>query len=281
MTGVRTLPRRVATAAATALLLALSACGEDSEGPGAEPSSETPADASEESTPSTPSDQPAKGEEVEPSEFVADMKSGLEASTTAQTSMDMDAGGARVEADGEVDYTTEPANMAMTMKNPMMGAQQLDIRLVDGVMYLNMGEMTKGKFVSYDLSDTANLPPAMQGLQDQMDPLAAFAEFEKALTSVTYEGTEDVEGDELSRYEMVVDPSRMKSLQGVPPQAGMPEELTYDLWFDEEFRMRRMSTTIEGATPVTMDVELSEWGSPVDIEAPPRAQVVDGTRLSG
>jgi hypothetical protein len=61
----------------------------------------------------------------------------------------------------------------------------------------------------------------------------------------------------------------------------MPEEISYDLWLDDQFRARRMSTTIEAGTPVTMDVQLSEWGSPVDIEAPPKAQVVDGTTLSG
>jgi hypothetical protein len=173
---MRALPRRTASAAATALLLALSGCGGGSEDPASAPSSETPSDSSEEST---PSDQPAEGEEVDASEFVADMKSGLEASTTAQMSMDMDAGGAQVQADGEIDYSTEPASMVMTMQNPMMGEQQMDIRLVDGVMYLNMGETTNGKFVSYDLSDTADLPPGMQGLQEQMDPLAAFGDFER------------------------------------------------------------------------------------------------------
>lgn len=275
---MRALPRRAATAAATALLLALTACGGDSEQPAAEPSSETPSGSSEESS---PSDQLAEGEEVEPSEFVADMKSGLEASTTAQMSMEMDAGQVGLTAEGQFDYTTDPPSAAVTMENPMMGAQQIELRLVDGVMYLNMGEMSNGKFVSYDLSDTANLPPGLQGLEQQMDPLAAFRGFEKALTKVTYEGTEDVGGDELRHYEMAVDPSRMESFQGVPPQAGMPKQITYDAWFDDEFRFRQMTMTMKGATPVEMDIELSEWGEPVDIEAPPKAQVVDGTSISG
>ena len=275
---MRALRRTTATAAATALLLSLTACGGDSDEPGAESSPDASSGSSEESS---PADQPAEGEEVEPSEFAADMKSGLEESTTARMTMDMDAGGGGLRAEGDVDYTTDPMSMAITLENPMMGAQQMDLRLVDGVMYVHMGEMTNGKFVSYDLSDTANLPPAMQGLQDQMDPLASFDGFEKALTSVTFEGTEDVGGEQLGHYEAVVDTSKMKSFQGVPPEAGMPKEISYDLWFDEEFRARRMSTTIDAGTPVKLDVELSDWGSPVDIEAPPESQVVDGTTLTG
>ena len=33
------------------------------------------------------------------------------------------------------------------------------MRLVDGVMYMNMGQMTNDKFMKFDLSDPANLPP--------------------------------------------------------------------------------------------------------------------------
>jgi len=146
---------------------------------------------------------------------------------------------------------------------------------------MNMGQMSNGKFISYDLSDSANLPPGMQGLQQQMDPLASFDGFERAITSVTYEGSDDVGGEALDRYDAVLDPSKVGSLQGMPAQGDLPEQLRYDLWVDDRFRARRMSMTIDGQTPVSMDVELSEWGKPVDIEAPPAGEVVDGTTIAG
>ena len=275
---MRRTPRPIRTLTAAtgcALLLALTACGGDSEPSGGEPDS-----ASSESTSAT-GDQPADGEEVEPGAFVDDMKAGLEASTTARMSMTVDAAGAGIDAEGQVDYTTEPPSMAMTMTSPMMGEEPIDMRLVDGVMYMNMGKMSQGKFVSFDLSDGANLPPGMSGLADQMDPLAAFEEFEPGLKSVTFVGNEDVDGEELARYQIVLDPSKVKSLQGLPASAGLPEEIDADLWFDDEFRMRQMTMELDAAQPVTIETRLFEWGEPVEIEAPPADQVVDPSTTSG
>ncbi len=275
---MRALTHRAATATATALLLALTACGGGSEEPSAEPSSETPSGSSQESS---PADQPAEGEEVEPSEFVADMKSGLEASTTAQVAMTIGAAGQTLDSEGEIDYTTDPPSTAMTMSNPMMGQQEIELRIVDGVMYMNVGRASQGKFVSFDLSETESLPPGLAGLEEQLDPLAAFRQMEPALQSVTFVGTEEVDGEELSHYELVLDSSKMKSLQQMPGAAALPEQIGYDLWFDDQFRARRMTLQLETAQPVDVEVELSEWGEPVDIEAPPANQVVDPAEARG
>ncbi len=88
--------------------------------------------------------------------------------------MHMDMGGQVIHADGAVDYTTTPPQMAMSMETPAAAGQSIEMRLVDGVMYMNMGQMTNDKFVSFDLSDAANLPPGMEQLTSTMDPLAAF-----------------------------------------------------------------------------------------------------------
>ena len=263
----------MAAAASTALLLALTACGGGGDDASDEPSISESSDAA--------ADQPAEGEEVEPADFVEDMKAGLENSTTAQMAMTMDIGGTAINADGDVDYTSTPPGMAITMTNQMMGDQAIEMRLVDGVLYMNMGSMSNNKFVAYDLNDTKNLPPAVSGMADQMDPLAAFEDFGPALKSVTFVGEEDVDGEELAHYDLVVDTTKMESMQDLPAGSGMPEEIGYDLYFDDEFRIRQMNMAMDAAQSVNVEVKLSEWDGPVEIEAPPADDVVDPSTMGG
>lgn len=271
--------RPLAAAATTALLLALTACGGDepekaSDEPSISESSET-TDTGETDT----GDEPVAGSEVDPADFVDDMMAGLEASTTAQMTMDMGIPGGALKVEGQVDYTTDPVSMAMTMTNAMFGDEPMDFRLVDGIMYMNMGSLSNNKFLEFDLSDPENLPPGMEDMQDQMNPLSAFEEFEPALKSVTYVGAEDVDGEELHHYALVVDTAKMESLEGMAAGSGLPPEVAYDLYFDDEFRARQMDMTMEMKPPVDMQVKFFDWGSPVDISAPPADQVVDGSQM--
>lgn len=267
--------RPLAVAATATLLLALTSCSDEGGSASDEPSISESSDASEPDE----GDDPAAGSEVDPADFVADMKAGLEASTTAQMTMEMGIPGGGMDVEGQVDYTTDPVSMAMTMKNAMMGDQAMDLRLVDGIMYMNMGSLSNGKFIEFDLSDPDSLPPGMENLQQQMDPLAAFEQFEPALKEVTFVGDEDVEGEELQHYAIVVDTSKMDSLSGMPAGAELPPEVEYDLFFDEEFRPRQMDMTLDIEPKVDMLVKFFDWGSPVDITAPPADQTVDASQM--
>jgi hypothetical protein len=274
--------RRALGATAIVLALGLTGCGGDPE----QAAEDTP---TSESTTAAESESPAddaaaEGEQVDTSAFVQDMAAGVEASTTAQMSMSVDAAGQGMQADGQIDYTTDPPSMQMQMTMPGMssGKEPLDLRMVDGVMYMNMGPMTQGKFFSFDLSHAKNLPPGMSGMTEQLDPLAAFSEFEDAISSVTFVGDEDVDGEQLAHYTVVVDASAVKSFQGLPAGADAPEEFTSDLWFDDQFRVRQMVTSVDaGGQPVAVEMQLSSWDEPVSIEAPPADQVVDPSRRSG
>lgn len=267
------LRRPLAAAAVTALLLGLTACGgEEPESAADEPS----ASGSESSSASEPaSDLLEEGEVVDNAAFVDQMMAGLEASTTASMSMNMDFGGGSLNAEGMVDYTTDPVSMSMSMTQEALGDDAIELRLVDGVMYMNMGSMSNDKFVSFDLSDPDNLPPGMESLGDQMDPLAAFKEFEPALTKVTFVGTEDVDGEDLHHYALLMDTSKLASLKELPAEADPPSEVAYDLWFDDEMRVRQMNMTMDMATPVSVEAKLFAWGEPVEIEAPPADEVAE------
>ena len=254
------LRRTLAAALAAPLLVSgLAACGSDSES------------ASE----SAPAAEGAEaGESVDKAEFIDDLKAGMESATTAQMEMDMDLGQSPIHAEGEMDYSGEALAMDMTMDSGMT-QEPLELVLVENVMYMNMGQMSNGKYIKYDLSDPKNLPPGMDQMADQLDPLAAFDSMEAALTSVTFKGDEDVDGEELGHFELTMDTSKIDTMKGMPAQAGVPKEVTYDLWLDDENRMRQMKMVMEMATTAEIEAKIFDWGKPVEIEAPAKSEVIE------
>lgn len=263
------------------LLLLLTGCG-------AEPdTAASPAGATEPAETDGGGESPdegdgAGGQDVDPADFADDMLAGLEAATTARVTMTVDAGGQQFSSDGQLDYTSNPPSMQMAMTMPAMSQEPLDIRLVDGVMYMNMGAMTQGKFMAIDFNDPANLPPGMEGFTDQLDPLSGLGDFEKSISQVTFVGEEDVDGEQLRHYTLTLDTSKAAGFQGLPSGKGVPAEVAYDYWVDGDFLPRRMATSMEaGKQSVSMDIRMSDWGKPVDIAAPPAKDVFDPSQAPG
>jgi LppX_LprAFG lipoprotein len=269
--------RRVAALTATpVLLVALTACGgDDSEQATDEPagasssSSDEPAaddDAADESD-----SEPAEGEEVDKDEFIADFQEGVEQAGTAHMTMSTGASGTTLDAEGEVDYSTTPPSMAMTMTSGAMGDQPIDIRLVDGVFYMNMGQMSQDKFYKFDLDDKNGPMGDMSSLTESMDPVKSFEQFTAGLDSVVYVGEEDVDGEDLDHYLLSLDTSKIESMQG-EAGAGLPKELEYDLWLDDDNRMRQVQIDVAQAQ---VDMKIFDWDEPVDIEAPDASEVTE------
>jgi len=274
MTRSLTLRRSLAALALPLMLGGLAACGSDDES--AEPAASSSSSAETSESPETES-----GGEVDTATFVDDLKAGLEASTTAQMTMAMDMGGQALNADGEVDYTTSPPQMAMTMESPAAAGQTIEMRLVDGVMYMNMGQMTGDKFVKYDLSDPDNLPPGMDQLTSTMNPLAAFDSFEEGLQSVVFVGDDEINGEQLGHYKIKVDTSKIDQFKELQTQTQVPKTIGYDLWLDDQNRMRKMTMAMNMGMPLKMEVSFDDWGAPVDIEAPAAGEIVDPTKAAG
>ncbi|HEU5038217.1 MAG TPA: LppX_LprAFG lipoprotein [Nocardioides sp.] len=268
ITARRTL---AATAIAPLLATGLVACG-DSDGGGSSASGTTGQVAL--------SSDLAEGDRVDPAEFVQTVTDGLEASTTAHMTMDISAGSSgTVTAEGDVDYTSTPPSMAMTMALPTGGDEKMDIRMVDGIMYLGMGQLTQGKFWKIDPSDPKG-PMASMGLDkmmDQMDPAKALESMQDGISTVTYVGVEDG----LDHYELTIDMKKMMDSMGadVPQSAlsDMPDSVTYDLWLDDQNRFTKMSMDDLpiADSSASMEMTVSDWGKEVDIEAPPADQVTE------
>ena len=153
-----------------------------------------------------------------------------------------------------------------------------EIRYVDGVFYMSMGQLTSGKFWKLDPADPASPLGDLGSMLDQMDPTAMMKKLEPAIDEVTYEGAEDVDGRSLDHYELTVDGAELGKATEVPPAAmgQLPDSITYDLWLDEEHRMAQatMELPVQGMT-TNLDMTVEDWDKDVSIEAPPADQVTD------
>ncbi|WP_182526549.1 LppX_LprAFG lipoprotein [Nocardioides dongkuii] len=279
----RTLParltaRRLAVAAVAPLALGtLVACGGDDGGTTAkEPAaSSSPSEESSESADAEPTEDTAvaAGEEIEPEEFMDIFEAAFDEATTAHVTMDMSSAAGSIEAEGDADYTTTPPDMTLEMGGAALQGQTMDMRLVDGVMYMKMPAMGE-KFVKLDLNDPNN--PLGPGLTNQLDPRGMFDSFGDSLDEVVYQGEEDVDGETTDAYAVTVDAETVLKSQGqeIPPGIEIPEQITYVMNFDEDGRYRRMVVEMgEALGDVTMD--FTDWGADVTIEAPPKNQVTD------
>lgn len=276
---------RLATLALTVPLglAALTACGGDDSADEAAPAgSGSSAGAEEETDAEDDGDADevsvAAGEEISAEEFTDLMVSAFEKATTADITMEMTAGGQEIESDGQADYRTQPPSMRMEMSG-MGGMGEMTMIMVDNVIYMRVAQMDD-KFIKLDLDDPAN--PMGDTFTNQLDPRAQAEVIEAGLVSATYVGEEEVGGEDLDRYTAVVDSEAMFEQMELDPAAAgaLPEEVTYDLWFDDEGRFAQMVVDM-GATAGEVVMHFENWGTDVDIEAPPASQVTDMGAMTG
>ncbi len=298
--------RRAAVAAATLpLLLGVAACGADETAPAAadaadraatSPSGDegTAADqadadqaASEETEPEEAEETGAEAEETEAGNdggswdeetLAPAMVAAMAEQETGRFTMTTTGGGADVEAEGVMSLRSGGQDMAMTMSGATLGVQSMEMRMVDGVVYLSMPPMTpKGKFFEIDPGDAGS---PFSGMTDQMrvDPRESLKAFESGLREVEYLGEEPVDGESLERYRLTVDFAAAAKAQGLPRTQGAPETVAYDVWLDDDALLRRMQLEM---MQVSMVMEMSGWGEPVRIQAPPRRQIVQAPGMPG
>ena len=261
--------RAVAAAVLPLALTSLSGCGSD-DGAKAQDSA-----GSASSSPTT-QDAPEAGATVAPADFVDKFRGAFDTITTAHTTMQTQVMGGTLTGAGDVDYSQAKPAASMVMSGQMLGPGKLEVRLVDNVMYLNLGQVTQGKFVKLDLSDPNN--PMGASFAESMDPSRAMDALESALQDVTYVG-EDSHGQ---HYRATVETATMmKNLgQNVPGGANMPKTMTYDAWFDDQGRFTHME--MDMGSLGTTEMTLSDFGTDVTVEAPPASQITkQGLSMAG
>ena len=278
--------RLAATAAAALLLSALTACGGDDTSPASDESptgASTPVESAE-SEPSEPESTESEPEEVSggynAQELLDAMKAAVAKNESTHVVMDISGGGQAMTGEGDVSYAGKTTAMQMEMQAPQFGPGTIEMRLVDGVMYMAIPPMTpKGKFIKIDTNDP-NSPFGNLGGVTQGDPLATFDAFDAGLRKVKYVGEEEVEGETMDHYVLSVDSRAAAKAQRVPTQPGMPKTVTYDLWLDQDDLMRRMEFTFPGGGG-GMTMTMSDWGKPVTVEAPPAGAIMQMPGMTG
>lgn len=267
--------RLFAALAAPLLVVALAGCGSDKSGSDDKADGSSAADAAP--------DGLKAGDEIDPADFLATMKAGVDTSTTATVKMTMTAAGMDITADGQLDYTTTPPEMSMQMTMPMLGEDPIDIRIVDGKAYMNMGALSGNKFVMSSLDDPAGPLGDMSEFTDSFDPVQSMENFSDGFSKVVYVGQDSLDGDDVAHYELSIDTTKLGdalgSLGASSGTEAMPKELTYDAWLDGDNRIRKVDMQLGDLGSLTMEV--SGWGEDVTIEAPPSDQITDSADLSG
>jgi hypothetical protein len=262
-------PRRFTTALVAALLtLSLTSC----EGDGDREAGERDPTATPSESPATPSPSPSSGTapEVGPevAPFLDRLKSGFGDEGSVHVRMVL-SGPTRMTAEGDTSYGPDGSAMRMRMVMPQTGDGEMTMVVADEAVYLSMPGVTPaGKF--FEVPEGSAI---LEGFDSGgMSPAESFAGFEAGLLEVEERGEQAIAGEPTDHVELTVDTERAMAAQGTELVPGLPETLTYDVWVDEEDRMRRIRYEVAG-TEVVMD--MTRWNSVKPITAPAPGDVVE------
>ncbi|TGO05498.1 LppX_LprAFG lipoprotein [Serinibacter arcticus] len=267
---MRTSRTLLTIAAASALSLGLAACG----GSGDEESSPTGSATTEESASPSATESPSESESASEdatadsgdatAQFLDAYAQGLENLTTATIAVTSSIGGMETVSDGVVDYTTTPPSSQMALN---LGGQSVEMVMVDGAIYMNMGEMTGGMWTQMDEA-TAEASGA------NADPLAQMRMFQDAITGAELVGQEDVNGAQADHWKLTVDSAAIAG--DAAGAAALPDIIAYDVWLDGEGRFVKSLVAMEVAGQSTStETIMSGFGEPVTITAPPADQITE------
>ena len=209
----------------------------------------------------------AAGTEVSTEDFIAQLKSpGMENMSSFTMDMDMQMEGQAVTMTGKADLSGE-GGPVMDMQMEMPGMGNIHMIMVDGQAYMSMPGLTEeGKFIQMPLDEL--MGEDADSFTNQVDMTSQWDDWEAGAQKITFVGAEDVDGESLNHYTMLIDTSALDS----EDMADMPDELTYDVWRDDQNFMLQVSFDVAGAESV---MKMDNWGEPVDIVAPDASQITE------
>ncbi len=225
---------------------------------------------------------------------------------TARVELSVSEGGRTVTATGVGDFESGAgrADIGFDGAGPS-GVQVTIVRTEEGIFAKlppGANPLSSDKpWVSVDAPTLARLTElALGDLGAQLTgaPLDALAYLKAVSGDVQVVGPDTVRGEATTRYRGSVDPAKVAEqlppdLRPDPALAGQVESIPADLWIDGEGRLRRLTLAGGGRVPdvvgrrgpvsamPAVTVELWDFGTPVDVAAPPRDQVVDVGGLLG
>jgi hypothetical protein len=217
---------------------------------------------------------------------------------TMDMSIDVDGAPMTVTVDGVM--AGDGKNGELKVSAPVVGG--IEERVVDGVVYMDLGAIP-GASAKLGDKQWVKLDPAQLAQQGGMfGDLANQAESSSPKQGLEYLqglsgdvqnlGQEDVDGQPTTHYRGTIDDTK---LLGQLPDAsaatrdalGKLGSTPVDVWIDGQDRVVKMHLTMDasafgsGAGTAQVDMHLSDFGVPVDVQAPPADQTVDFAQLGG
>ena len=266
--------RWVGLLGAGALTLTLVACSSD-DTPEADPTPATTQDSGA-ATDGAGETSAAEGQEVDIQEFLAMLQSPGEATLSSYTiEMSMNMGGQSIDMDGAADLSGDAPAFDMNMTMPGLGPMRMI--LVGGQVYLSSpaAGTEEGKFIQVPEEQLGELSSQL----DEIDITSTWDAWAEGARRVVLVGEEDLDGQDMRRYEVTVDTQAALDAAGqtgddaAEASALIGDELTYDVWVDADNLMRKVAFETQG---VVTEVTADNWGEPQDIQAPAPEDIQEG-----
>ncbi len=207
-------------------------------------------------------------------------------------------------SDGVADFVTGDSDL--TMKLNGAGADffpgGIEVRTVDGASYTKLPESIGGIFGGAHWLKMPNFGAAglVPGF-DQSDPTQFLAYLETISNSVKKVGTESIRGVETTHYSAILDLAKAVNRSHVPASLkdalgkifkkdGSSLTIPADVWVDNDGLARRIQLKLDlgkladdsaagnnadGASTMTMSMDLYDFGAPVHVAAPPASDTID------
>lgn len=110
----------------------------------------------------------------------------------------------------------------------------------------------------------------------QVNPVAMVARFAKGVSKFVYVGATTIDGARVQHYRITIDQQKFLQATGQSPSStniGAGENVTENLYLNGDNTLRRVTLALPGGVGDTQ-VDVTGWGAPVRIEAPPSSAVV-------
>ncbi len=258
----------VLAAGGVALALALSACGGDSNDTG---------------LPIGNGDG-GSGQFQDLSSLIASAQEQANKSRSSNFTMEMDMAGTKMQAQGQGVYAGDDTAMTMTMD---MQGMSMEVIFVDKTMYMKMPEGMNPDPSKPWVKMTAD-HPAMAGqnfdqMTEQSDPTKTLEQLQQAGGEIKSTKQTQLDGQQVTQYTVELDLSKAGAMLGdesaaaaIPEGTLIPVELYMNgdnLPVRIEMNMDAVAQSAGAPGGAKMVMTYSDWGTAVDIQAPPADQV--------
>jgi hypothetical protein len=197
-------------------------------------------------------------------------------------------------ASGVVDFADNNMQMTMNMRDLAPGAPEVayEVRMVDGVMYMNLGALA-GSGLPAGTKPWIKLDPSSLGVsQSQLDQQQNPADFLDSLAGIAdirEAGHERIRGVDTTEYDGTVDLAQALDRAGPDVRSRLQKALSameasvpVKVWVDGDGLPRRMEMAIDvQKMSMTMTMEFYDYGVKIDVAPPPADEVGDMSSLVG